>query len=236
MTQASRRILAVFAHPDDETTSCGGTLARYAREGTEVFVATATRGEMGALGAGGLVISREELPQVREAELRAALKLLGVSPPIFLDYIDGQLKEANFERLAGEILSVMQQTRPDVVITWGPTGISSHDDHIAVHRAATEAFHRYRRESASAPRLFYVAIPRDIAERLEMKLHESETDISVMIDISAHKKLKIQALRGFRSQEDAQEVADLFESNPFDFESFHQAHPPRSIGEITAGF
>ncbi|MCI0437550.1 MAG: PIG-L family deacetylase [Chloroflexi bacterium] len=235
MTQANRRILAVFAHPDDETTSCGGAFARYASEGAEVFVATATRGEMGALGTGGLVISREELPNVREAELRAALKLLGVNPPILLGYIDGQLKDADSQQLVGKILSVMRQTRPDVVITWGPTGISSHDDHIAIHKAATEAFHRYRQESVSEPRLFYVAIPRDIAEQLEMKLHESETDISMIIDISAYKNLKIQALRGYKSQEDAQEVADLFENNPYDFEAFHQAYPPRSVGVAEVG-
>ena len=94
-----RCILGVFAHPDDETTSCGGTLMRYARQGVEIYVVTATRGEQGSLGTGGLILTREELPRVREAEMRAVLRLLGTHPPIFLGYTDQGLSDADFGKL-----------------------------------------------------------------------------------------------------------------------------------------
>ena len=68
---ARRCILAVYSHPDDETTVSAGTFMRYAQEGVEVYVITATRGEWGALGSGGLVLTREELPSVRDGGGRA---------------------------------------------------------------------------------------------------------------------------------------------------------------------
>jgi len=70
MTPTRRCILGVFAHPDDETSCAGGTLSRYARAGVEVYVATATRGEQGMLGTNGQVVTRTDLPRVREAELQ----------------------------------------------------------------------------------------------------------------------------------------------------------------------
>ena len=78
MHQPARHcILAVFAHPDDETSTAAGTLTKYAREGVDIHVVTATRGERGALGTGDLKIERRDLPAIREAELRAALTLYG---------------------------------------------------------------------------------------------------------------------------------------------------------------
>ena len=80
MEQARQRcLLGVFAHPDDETSGCAGTLTRYAREGVEVYVVTATRGELGGLGTGDLSIKRKDLPAVRESELRAVLAMDGVN-------------------------------------------------------------------------------------------------------------------------------------------------------------
>ena len=85
MHQPTRRcILAVFAHPDDETSAAAGTFIQYAREGVDIHVVTATRGEHGALGTGDLKIARRDLPAVREAELRAVLALYGAHPPILL--------------------------------------------------------------------------------------------------------------------------------------------------------
>ena len=90
--------------------------------------------------------------------------------------------------------------KPDVVITWGPTGISSHDDHIAVHRATVEAFNRYRLTAAQEPLLYFAAITDEVAkmlesEGLEFEIHESERMPTVVIDIREHKSLKIRVLR-----------------------------------------
>ncbi len=218
-------ILAIFAHPDDETSASAGTLTQYAREGVETYVLTATRGELGELGTGGLNIAREDLPAVREAELRAVLELYGAQPPILLDYRDQDLINADFETLTQDVLQVMASVQPDVVITFGPSGISNHDDHIAIHRAATEAFHRYRQTTSGAPRLYYVAIPQEVATQFELELDPLEMTLSVCIDITEAKSTKLQGLRAYRSQADAQELATLFESDQFNREWYYQAYP-----------
>src|SRR3989442_12493004 len=138
MNQSTRRcILVVFAHPDDETSAAAGTLMHYAREGVDIHVVTATRGERGDLGTGDLTIERRDLPAVREAELRAVLALYGTYPPILLDYRDQELITADFETLTQDILRAMASVQPDVVITFGPSGISDHNDHKTIPHAAT---------------------------------------------------------------------------------------------------
>ena len=231
-----RRILGVFAHPDDETSSSAGTFTRYAHEGVEIHVAVATRGEPGSLGTGEMAVTREDLPAIREAELRSVLQMYGADPPILLGYRDQELATSDFEELVGKVASVMEKVSPQVVITFGPTGISHHDDHIAIHRATVEAFQRYRTYSDLEPRLFYVALPKEAAERYELNIHGPEIQPSVIIDIKEYKSVKIQALRMYRSQEDAQQLADTFEATPFDIEAFHQAYPPATDNQVTAGF
>ena len=197
---------------------------------------TATRGELGTLGTGGLTVEREELGAVREAELRAVLDLYGAEPPIILGYRDQELKTAAFDELVSRVLATMDEIAPDVVITFGPTGISGHEDHIAIHRAAVEAFHRYRRDTVVEPRLFFVAIPEEVARRFEMELDESELTPTTIIDVSEQMPLKVQALKTHGSQEDAQEFAEILESEGWSFEAFHQAYPPHAGTEVASGF
>ena len=232
-----RCILAVYSHPDDETTVTAGTLIRYAREGVEVYVITATRGEWGTLGTGGQTITREELPAIREAELRANLKTYGVNPPLMLDYRDAELKDADFDEHVGLILAEMKRVNPDVVITWGPTGISRHDDHIATNRAAEAAFHQYRATAVAEPRLYYVAVAKDLIDQFELDIDGPEANPTIVIDITNDKATKIQGLRNYKSQEDAQEVAGIMETVEWaDSEMFHQAYPPVTNGEVPTGF
>jgi LmbE family N-acetylglucosaminyl deacetylase len=226
MHQPARRcILAVFAHPDDETSAAAGTMSKYAREGVDIHVVTATRGELGELGTGDLKIERCDLPAVRETELRAVLELYGANPPMLLGYRDQGLLAADFETLTQGVLRAMVTVQPDVVITFGPSGISNHDDHKVIHRATTEAFHRYHQTIASAARLYYVAIPQEVAAQFEFELHPSELTLSVSINITEEKPLKLQGLRTYRSQADAQALAVIFESDQFSQEWFYQAYP-----------
>ncbi len=232
-----RVILGVFAHPDDETSGCGGTFTRYAREGVEVFNVTATRGELGTLGTGGLRIEREELPRVRERELRGALERYGANPPIILGYRDQEVKDADPEELAGKVYAVMAEVGPDVVITFGPLGISRHDDHIALHGAAVAAFERYCEGAGKAARLFYVAIPGEFLDEGELDLDGPEVDPTHCVDISETREVKLAALRGYASQEDAQQLAAMFEERGIAAEWFHQAIPPPDrSGGVVEGF
>lgn len=131
--------MAVVAHPDDEAFGLGGTLAKYAAEGCDVHVVTATRGEAGDIRDPELA-NRANLPQVREQELRCACDTYGIHPPHFLDYVDGQLPIVHQGQAVGKIVRLLRELRPQVLITFGPDGIYCHYDHMAVHRWATAAY------------------------------------------------------------------------------------------------
>jgi LmbE family N-acetylglucosaminyl deacetylase len=136
---ANFTLMAVFAHPDDEAFGSGGTLARYAAQGHAVYVVTATRGEAGQIAEPDLA-TPANLPDVREQELRCACRIYGVNPPIFLDYVDGQLAIVNQGQAVARLVRIIREIRPHVLITFGPDGIYGHYDHIAVHRWATIAY------------------------------------------------------------------------------------------------
>ena len=133
------RLLGVLAHPDDESLGFGGALAKYAAEGVETFVVTATRGEAGRFGAAGKGHDPVEVGRVREAELRAAAKVLGVSEVSVLGWPDGGADRVEPAIAIGEIVSHIRRLRPDVVVTFGPEGGYGHPDHIAISQLATTA-------------------------------------------------------------------------------------------------
>jgi LmbE family N-acetylglucosaminyl deacetylase len=236
MTHTRRCILGVFAHPDDETSCAGGTISRYAQAGVEVYVATATRGEQGMLGTNGQVVTREDLPRVRTLELCTVLQLYGAKPPIFLGYRDQEVARANPDELTAKIAGVMAAITPDVVITFGPLGLSGHLDHVAVHCATVAAFHRYRHTTTAHLRLYYKALLPATLQALGLTLTGPEVEPTVCIDITAQKALKVRALRTYTTQEDAQHLARLVEQAPWALEAFHQAYPPTSTGILASGF
>ena len=236
MTPTRRSILGVFAHPDDETSCAGGTLSRYAHTGVEVYVATATRGEQGMLGTHGQEVTREDLPRIRAMELCTVLQMYGARPPIFLEYRDHEVAHANADELTAKIAAVMAAITPDVVLTFGPLGLSGHLDHVAVHRATVAAFHRYRHRTTAQPRLYYKALLPAAMQALGLTLTGPEIQPTVLIDIAAQKALKVRALRTYTTQADAQRLAGLMEQSPWAVETFHQAYPPVSAGVLATGF
>jgi LmbE family N-acetylglucosaminyl deacetylase len=131
--------MAIFAHPDDEAFGTGGTLSKYAAEGCDVYLVTATRGESGQIAEPDLA-TPANLPLVRERELRCACEVYGIHPPRFLDYVDGQLSIVNQGQAVGKLVRIIRQLKPQVIITFGLDGIYGHYDHIAVGRWATIAF------------------------------------------------------------------------------------------------
>ena len=133
-------LMAVFAHPDDEAFGTGGTLAKYADEGCDVYLVTATRGEAGQIAEPQLA-TPANLPSVREHELRCACETYGIHPPRFLDYVDGQLTIVHQGQAVGKLVQILREIKPQVLITFGPDGIYGHYDHIAIHRWATIAVH-----------------------------------------------------------------------------------------------
>jgi LmbE family N-acetylglucosaminyl deacetylase len=139
----ARRLVAVLAHPDDESLGVGGALAKYAAEAVEIFLLTATRGDGGRYR--GLRTDDERHPGpaalagIREAELRAAAAVLGVREVTILDYHDKQLDRADPREAVERIASHLRRIRPDVVVTFGPDGGYGHPDHIAISQFTTAA-------------------------------------------------------------------------------------------------
>jgi|SaaInl7_200m_RNA_FD_contig_31_2333312_length_1170_multi_6_in_0_out_0_2 LmbE family N-acetylglucosaminyl deacetylase len=202
-------LLAIFAHPDDESFRPGGTLALLARRGVGVQVLIATRGQAGSRGNPPLC-APEELPAMRENELRCACSALGIQPPLLLDYQDGQLTEADPEGLAAQILQVVKATRPQVMLTFGADGLSGHPDHIAIGQAAAEAFRRAEDVAA----LYTLAVPRSLAESLGMKQIRAVPDeaIALAVDVSAVWDAKMTAIRCHRTQSGESPILDAPEA------------------------
>lgn len=133
------RLLAITAHPDDESLGLGGTLARYSGEGVYVGILCATRGENGRCGDGPERPSPPEVGRIREGELRAAAKVLGVHEVHFLDFLDGALDSVDPRTAVSRVAQVIRRFRPQVVITFGPEGAYGHPDHIAISQYTTAA-------------------------------------------------------------------------------------------------
>lgn len=144
-------LLAVLAHPDDETFGMGGTLAHYASKGVDTYLVCATRGELGEMDEDCLD-GFSSAAERREHELRCAAKILGLKEVFFLDYRDSGMQGSPdnhhpralaaqpVDKVAADIVGYIRQLRPQVVITFDPAGGYFHPDHIAMHNATVKAF------------------------------------------------------------------------------------------------
>lgn len=190
----NRRLLGIFAHPDDESRIVGGALAKYASEGVTISLVVATRGEVGSCGEPPLC-TPEELPQLREAELREACAILGVHDLSILDYRDGTLSDVDRIALTGQLVAAIRRVRPQVVLTFGPEGRTLHPDHTAIYEAATVAFnlaaypHAYPEHDLApfaATKLYYTAIPESQAQATNWRFPSiPDADVTVALDVSA---------------------------------------------------
>lgn len=211
-------ILCVMPHPDDESFGPAGTIARYAAQAVPVDLLVFTRGQAGTRPEP--LDSPEQLGRVREYETRAAAKVLGIRGVTFLDYMDGQLDEADHDELAAHVAQAIEGARADAVITFGPHGITKHPDHIACHEAALAGAQR----SARPVRLFYIALDDEWAKRFE--IDGPETQPTHRIDMSEFFETKLTALACHFSQQDAREFFLMLSQGRQTEELFHQALPP----------
>lgn len=157
-TSPDRTLLAVFAHPDDETI-VSPILARYAREGVKVVLAIATDGSKGVREHAGIPAG-DALATARAGEARCACAALGIEPPVLVGLEDGSLWQGeNQAALVEAVERLFEDLRPDAVVTWGPDGVSGHPDHRLVSAIVTEVEQR----TAAARQLYYAGLP---AERL----------------------------------------------------------------------
>ena len=177
----TRTILAVLAHPDDESFGIGGTLALYSRQGCDTYLICATRGEEGSMAEEHLNGYKDKA-ELRTNELQNAARHLGLKEVFVLGYRDSGMPgtDANkhadaqinhpLDEVAGRVVKYIRDLKPDVVITFDPIGGYKHPDHIHIHQATALAFEKaddasFHPEAGSPfkPRaLYYQVFPRRI--------------------------------------------------------------------------
>jgi LmbE family N-acetylglucosaminyl deacetylase len=226
----SATLLAVHAHPDDETITMGGTLARYSAEGVRTVVVTCTTGDLGEIQDASLI--GHDVGSLRQRELDAATRTLAVSRTVQLGYADsgmpgdplnhrpGAFWSAPLATAAQRLLAVVGDEAPDVVVTYDETGGYGHPDHLKAHAVTLEALRLLDRR----PRLYFVRFPRTwsraFVEALRAEgidapgsapagadagpgVHEIGVDdalVTTRVDVRAHLPTKLAALGCYASQ------------------------------------
>ncbi|MFD2611274.1 PIG-L deacetylase family protein [Paenibacillus gansuensis] len=196
-TIPAKKILAVFAHPDDETFICGGTLAKYASEGCDITLVSATRGEMGRRMGNPPYLNRETMAAAREQELREACECLGVKRLIFLDIRDKTVEFTDMDWLIRRIAGLLTEIQPDVVLTFHEM-LGGHPDHCAIGKATTAAFQASGRRGA----LYYITFGD--AMEFPDQYGYTRSDV-VRIDVHAHQEAKLAGFRAHRCQTEIDE-------------------------------
>ena len=180
-------ILLVFAHPDDESFTSGGTIRKYADQGSIIDLLCVTRGQAGERGPYDNTV---DVGAIRSEELQSAAEVLGISSVTFLDYMDGKLSTLEPGELEDKIHKVLVQKEPDIIITFDPTGISNHPDHKRLCISTTYAFQKYAKRQVRGeklgtrdprrafvsnlppatkpePKLYYACMPQSVATFLK---------------------------------------------------------------------
>jgi N-acetyl-1-D-myo-inositol-2-amino-2-deoxy-alpha-D-glucopyranoside deacetylase len=183
-----KKLLAILAHPDDETFGMGGTLALYAKRGVDVYLVCATRGEVGEMDP-KYMRGFSTVAERRESELRCAAEYLGIKEVYFLNYRDSgmpgsadnlhpqALVAQPLEQVTADVMRYIRMVQPQVVITFDPIGGYRHPDHIAIHNATVKAFAQAGDASCKTDglepyqpqKLYYHTIPHRIM-RLAVRL------------------------------------------------------------------
>lgn len=224
------KLMAVLAHPDDETFICGGTLARYAALGWEITLVCATRGEMGSRIGLPASATRETLPALREAELRAACRALGIADLRFLGLRDKTVDYYDPADLAEWIAAIMWAVSPDVVLTFHEA-IGGHSDHCAIGRATRIAYEMVGGDAS----LYYVMGGWMPVEEQMSRSGIGETQLTRIAIEGETAAAKVEAYRAHRTQ--SQRMAWLWEDREAaiqrktGYELFLQGSGPARPGE-----
>ena len=190
---AQKRLLLVHAHPDDETINNGITMAKYAQEGAKVTLVTCTRGEEGEVlveELANLASNRDDkLGEHREIELKNAMKLLGIEDYRFLGAPDKKWRDsgmigtpqnersdvfwqANLEEVAQELVKIILETKPQVLITYDEIGGYGHPDHIKANQVATKAADLAANQGWKISKIYWNTMPRSVIQNGIEKMKE----------------------------------------------------------------
>ncbi len=198
-TQTPKRIMGIFAHPDDAEFFCGATFARWAAQGAEITFVMATSGDKGSEDP---EMTHQRLMEIREEEERNAAAVLGVKEVVFLRHPDGELQPSL--ALRRELTRLIRLKKPDIVVTSDPTAFwygttyINHPDHRAIGVATLEAVFPTARD-----RLNFIELERDEGlntHKVKWVYLAIPADPTTYIDVTDHMETKINALREHKSQ------------------------------------
>lgn len=201
-------LLGIWAHPDDEAYLSSGLMSRVRNHGGRVVVVTATRGERGTDDPARWPPAR--LRVVRERELRASLAEVGVHEHHWLSHDDGELDGVPISQGAAQLVPLIEEVAPDVIVTFGPDGMTGHADHRAISAWATEAWRRTGRRAD----LWYATLTREyhrdwgeLSERVGLWMDDAVPPVTDSSELSVNVRLtgsmlegKHRALRAHASQ------------------------------------
>ncbi len=220
----SLKLLAVFAHPDDESMGMGATFAKYSAEGVETHLVCASRGERGWAGPEEHNPGLERLGQLRTKELENAVKELGIKGLHFLNYIDGDVDQADHAEAIRRIVTHIRKIKPQVIVTFPPDGNYGHPDHIAIGQftsaaiiCAADSFYKDAQNLAPhrTSKLYYMVdgenfihliapligdITFPVGDQLRGEVPWKEWMITTRIDMADHCKAAWRAIHCHQSQ------------------------------------
>lgn len=235
-------LMPIFAHPDDESFVGTGSLIKHVRSGGRAVLVCATRGERGKPGDPPLC-TLDELPKVREQELKHACQILGVEKLYLLDYVDKELSAAPEQEALRKIVAAIRAERPQVLYTFPPDGHSGHADHLAIHRLANLAF-----RAAGDPGRFPETGPAWQPTHLYWHIWPGRTEglrVDARIETSASEETWVAALKAHRTQHQSihrvwQSFDPAFLAQRMGTEYFHLAdtvlvRPTAVVGDLFFG-
>jgi LmbE family N-acetylglucosaminyl deacetylase len=215
--------MCILAHPDDESYGMGAVLAKYAAEGVQTSLLTATRGQRGWPDPTRPYPGPQELGRLRERELGEAARLLGLQRVDLLEHMDGELDQVPHTVIVSEIVAHLRRERPQVVVTFGPNGTYGHPDHIAISQFCSAAavvsgspeYHPELGQPHQVAKLYYMAETKDLMDYFTRLSGDMATlvdgverrptpweawEVTTQIDATAYAHLGWQAVRSHASQ------------------------------------
>ena len=195
-------VVGVFAHPDDEAFGPSGTLAQFAKEGRETYIICVTKGDAGENHSD----DDGDLKTIREDELRASAKELGIKDVYFLNFKDGTLSNNIYHDVADALQKKLEELQPEIVITLENRGISGHLDHIAVSFITTYVF----KKLSFIKELWYFCITEEAQKVIGKHLGDyfvyippgyKKEDVTKIIDVSSVWEQKKAAMLKHESQQ-----------------------------------
>lgn len=192
-----KKLVGIFAHPDDEAFGPGGTLALEAQS-AEVYIICITNGD----AVLGTVAEQKKLGRIRKKELQKSCEMLGVKKVFFLGYHDGSLNHNLYHEIADKLKKLLEELQPDTLMTFEPRGVSGHIDHIVASMVTSFVFHKL----PYIHTLMYYC-NRDAMRQLMkdyfiyMPQGYKEHEVQKIVDTSAVWDTKVQAMNMHKSQQ-----------------------------------